>query len=260
MTREKKLKRAIRARSLKTGESYTAARRHVLATERRQGAGRRPAAAEAAQPEATAPVAETARPAATAAKPVVSDALVLEKTGHRLAHWFEVLDRFGAATKGYTASARHLNREHKVQAWYSQAITLSYQRAHGLRAVNQAFDGGFQVSVSRVVPASVDEIIGALDNKRRRTAWLKSADPELAAALDRAFTGSKPQRVTRKDDLNAMLRFRWGRSRVELYITGKPRGGATVVAWNTKLEGSAEVENRRARWRAALDALKQHLT
>lgn len=244
MTREKKLKRAIRARSLKTGESYTAARRHVLATEIA-----RPAAAAAAKPVAK-----------SAAKPVVSDAVVLEKTGHRLDHWFEVLDRFGAATKGYTASARHLNREHKVQAWYSQAITLSYQRAHGLRAVNQAFDGGFQVSVSRVVPASVDEIIEVLGNKRRRTAWLKSADSELAAALNAAFTGPVPQRVTRKDDLNAMLRFRWARSRVELYITGKPRGGASVVAWNTKLEGSAEVETRRAKWRAALDSLKQHLS
>ena len=31
--------------------------------------------------------------------------------------------------QGDTASARHLNREHKVQSWYSQAITLSYQRA-----------------------------------------------------------------------------------------------------------------------------------
>ena len=246
MTREKKLKRAIRARSLKTGESYTAARRHVLAV-------------QAAQPEVPAPVAEIARPA-PAAKPVVSDAAVLDKTGHRLAHWFAVLDRFGAATRGYTASARHLNREHKVQSWYAQAITLSYQRAHGLRAVNQAFDGGFQVSVSRVVRASVDEIIGALGNKRRRTAWLKSADPELAAALNAAFTGPKPQRVARKDDRNAMLRFRWGRSRVELYITGKPAGGASVVAWNTKLEGSAEVESRRASWRAALDALKQHLS
>lgn len=248
MTREKKLKRAIRARSLKTGESYTAARRHVLAV-------------EAARPEVAAPVAEIARPAPTvAAKAVVSDAAVLEKTGQRLDHWFAVLDRFGAATKGYTASARHLNREHKVPSWYSQAIMLSYQRARGLRAVNQAFDGGFQVSVSRVVRASVDEIIGALGNKRQRTAWLKSADPELASALHGAFAGPKPQRVTRKDDLNAMLRFRWGRSRVELYITGKPRGGTSVVAWNTKLEGSAEVESRRARWRAALDALKQHLS
>jgi hypothetical protein len=244
MTREKKLKRAIRARSLKTGESYTAARRHVLTT---------------------LPVAETARPAATpkataSIRPVVGDAAVLEKTGHRLDHWFEVLDRFGVATRGYTASARHLNREHKVPAWYSQAITLSYQRAHGLRAANQAFDGGFQVSVSRVVPASVEEIIEALGTRRRRAAWLKPADPELAAALDGAFTGPEPQRVTRKDSLNAMLRFRWGRSRVELYITGRPRGGTSVVAWNTKLEGTAEVESRRKKWRAALDALKQYLS
>lgn len=236
MTREKKLKRAIRARSLKTGESYTAARRHVLAT---------PTTA--------------ARPAA-AAKPVVSEAAVLEKTGHGFDHWFAVLDRFDAAANGYTASARHLNREHKVLPWYAQAITLSYQRVHGLRAVNQAFDGGFQVSVSRVVPASVEEIIEALGNRRQRAAWLKAADPDLAAALNGALTGPKPQRVTRKDSLNAMLRFRWGRSRVELYITGKPRGGASVVAWNTKLGGSAEVESRRKQWRGALDSLKQHLS
>ena len=252
MTQEKKLKRAIRARAVKTGESYTAARRHILASQGRQRA------------EVTRPAAEAAPSAARldmrAAQRVVSDAAVVDKTAHGLEHWFGVLDRFGMADNGYTASARHLNREHEVPPWYAQAITLAYQRAHGLRAANQAFDGRFQVSISRVVPATVDEVVEALGSRRRRAAWLKAADRELARALNGAFTGPKPQRVKRKDTLNAQLPFRWGKSRVEIYITGKPSGGASVVAWNTNLEGSEAVETRRKQWRVALDSLKQYLS
>ncbi len=260
MTQEKKLKRAIRARSLKTGESYTAARRHILASQGRQRAeATRPT--ETPQPAAeAAPSAAAARPDVRAAQRVVSDAAVVEKTGHGLQYWFGVLDRFGMPEKGYSASARHLHREHEVPPWYAQAITLAYQRAHGLRAANQAFDGRFQVSISRVVQASVEEVVEAIGSRRRRAVWLKPADRELAAALNGAFTGPKPQRVKRKDSLNAQLPFRWGKSKVEIYITGKPKGGASVVASHTNLEGTAEVETRRSQWRVALDSLKQHLT
>src|SRR5688572_12825597 len=121
MTRARALKHVIRERAAKTGERYTTARRHVLAA--------------VARPVAPAPPVRPAPPPPT--KGSVSDAKAIEKTGHGLDHWFAVLDRFNAIAKGHTAAARHLFDDHNVPGWYAQGITVAYERARGVRALNQ---------------------------------------------------------------------------------------------------------------------------
>ena len=241
MTRSKKLKHAIRARAKRTGERYTAARRHVLAArDRRQ-------APAAATPIAPVPAAST--------RGGLGDKAVLAKTGHGLDHWFAVLDAFGAASKGHTASARHLAREHGVPGWHAQGITVAYERARGLRAMNQA-KGGFQVTVTRVVPAAVPEVVAALRG-RARGGWRERADPGLRAALEQAVRPPAKGVVTRPDGV-ARLRYKWDATTVEMRIEPRPRG-ASVSIGNMGLADAAAVEARRSRWRAALDALKDEL-
>lgn len=224
MTQAKKLKREIRARALKTGESYTAARRHVLLA---RGNG------------------HTAVPAAPkpAAKPFIANERVVKATGHGLDHWFKVLDAFGGLVKGHTASAAHLLKDHGLRSWWAQMVTVAYERAQGKRVVNQSFKGDFQVGVSRAIKASVEEVAAALSEGR----WLLDADPELSAAFP------KPARFK-----NAKLRYRWGASTVQISISAK-KGGSTVMADNMKLSGTAEVERRRKQWRGALEALRASL-
>ena len=143
MTRARALKQVIRARAAKTGERYTTARRHILKDlQQRTTPSSRPQSTPA--PRAAA---------AGSAKGSVSDAKSLEKTGHGLDHWFDVLDRFGAVEKGHTAAARHLDETHHVDGWYAQGITVVYERTRGVRALNQRCDGEDQVSVSKVVSA-----------------------------------------------------------------------------------------------------------
>src|SRR5688572_16350569 len=170
MTRARALKHTIRARAAKTGERYTTARRHVL----RELNEEAPAAR-------VAPVARVA-PAKTT-KGAISDASVLKKTGHDLAHWFGVLDRFGAIEKGHTAAARHLYDTHSVDGWYAQGITVSYERERGVRGVNQRSDGAWEVSVSKTITASTAQLVKAFTDARKRGDWISEADPKLAGAL-----------------------------------------------------------------------------
>ena len=80
MTRAKTLKHVIRNRAAKTGERYTTARRQILKDFETSKA-------------ATVLVAKPApQPPALATKGSLSDAKVIEKTGHDLAHWFALLD------------------------------------------------------------------------------------------------------------------------------------------------------------------------
>jgi len=237
MTQQKKLKKAIRARSEKTGESYTAARRQVLLARE--------------EPPAPAPPPPAPKPPA---KGGITEESVVKKTGHGLDHWFGVLDAFGGMTQGHTAMAAHLYKEHGIPGWHSQGITVAYERARGLREANQACTGKFQVTVSKTVPATVAEVVAAL----KTTAWLQDADPGLAQALQAAFTGDKPREIKTKGSDYAWLRFPWDGRTVEIRITGKPTG-ASVVADNKDLPDPAWVEQRRAQWRTALEGLQRHL-
>jgi hypothetical protein len=263
MTEQKKLKKAIRARSQKTGESYTAARRQLLLAREKKAGTIQPAAPEPpAPPAAAAPAAAPPAPppprAASRSRATISDESVRQKTGNGLDHWFAVLDAFGAAEKGHTAAAAYLYKEHGIPGWHAQGITVAYERAHGLREMNQSCSGTFQVSVSKTVPATVAEVVEALKSADRRAAWLAGADPALAQALDAAFTGDKPREVKTKGSDYAWLRYPWDGRTVELRITGKPKG-ASVVADNKDLADSEQVELRRAQWRAALAGLLRHL-
>jgi hypothetical protein len=250
MTQQKKLKRAIRARARKTGESYAAARRHVVVQGGRTAAG----TSASARPAAPAP----ARVAKADARK--GEAGVIKKTGHGYDHWFAVLDAFGAPAKGHTASAAHLAREHGVPSWHCQMVTVAYERARGLRAMNQSCAGDFQVNVSKVVPVSVAEVVDALRNPRRRSQWLGSADPALVRPLEAALAGPRPREIKLRDAGLARLRYPWEDEAVEIAIMGKPNGRTSVVASMTKLASPKEVEERRAQWRAALDGLKGYLT
>lgn len=260
MTLQKKLKKTIRARSQKTGESYTAARRQVLlAREKETEAPEQPAPVAVQEPPAAPPIAASpVPPAKQASRGQVNDEAARKKTGHGLDHWFAVLDAFGADTKGHTASAAHLHKDHGIPGWYAQGITVAYERAHGLRDMNQSCTGSFQVSVSKTVPAPVAEVVDALRNPERRAAWLQGTDPALVQTLEAAFTGDKPREVKTKGNDYAWLRFPWGSHTVVIYINGKPKG-ASVVADNSNLPSSDLIEQRRAQWKVALAGLHRHL-
>ena len=249
MTRARALKAVIRARAEKTGERYTTARRHVLN------------ALHQVPPKPVPATPVTPKPAAAAAasKGGLSDAKAREKTGHGLEHWFAVLDRFGGVEKGHTASARHLYEEHSVPGWHAQGITVAYERARGVRAVNQRCDGEYEVSVSKVVNGTTASVIEALSAPRMRKRWTKDVDAQLAKSLAAAFDAPASKGVVVRGDGQGRFRYRWGGTTVQMYLLPKPGNKVSLVVTNSKLADGPMVEQRRALWRAALTSVAQVL-
>jgi hypothetical protein len=248
MTRARALKRLIRARTAKTGERYTTARRHVLAsmTPPAPAAPRTAASAKVERPESRTP------------RGSASDAKVRERTGHGLDHWFEVLDRFGAVEKGHTAAARHLHEAHGVPGWHAQGITVAYERARGVRAVNQQCDGDYEVSVSKVLTAATAEVVAALTDRRARRQWTKPVDPKLAKALFGSLDSPSSKGIVVRADGQGRYRYKWNGTIVQLYLYPKPGGKLSLVATNSKLADADMVEERRAQWKTALESLARH--
>ncbi len=134
MTTQKSFKRLVRARMDKTGESYTAARASLLAAE---------------EPKATG------APALS-----MSEEAIRRRTGRGWEEWFGLLDAWGAADRTHTEIARWVASEHAVKGWDAQAITVSFERASGRRAVGQHVDG-FSITVSKTVAVPVGRLYEA---------------------------------------------------------------------------------------------------
>ena len=247
MTRARALKSVIRTRIAKTGERYTTARRHVLAA--------RPALRAVAAPAVSAPPVPV-----VAAKGSVSDATARAKTGHGLDHWFAVLDAFGAVHQGHTAAARHLHEAHQVPGWYAQGITVAYERARGVRVVNQRRDGVYEVSATKVVTAGSRVVVTAFSDARQRARWTKGVEPAMAKALATALRAPTSKGFVVQSDGQARYRYRWDDTVVQLYVYPKPAGKAQVVVAHSKLTSAEQLEARRAQWRDALTALAEHVS
>jgi hypothetical protein len=246
MTRARALKQVIRDRAAKTGERYTTARRHVLKDLQQR------AAPVVLPPSRTVPRGS----ASGSSKGSVSDAKAREKTGHGPDYWFDVLDRFGAVDKGHTAAARHLVEAHQVDGWYAQGVTLTYERARGVRALNQRYDGEYEVSVSKVLSTDAAKVIKAFTETPMRRRWLAGADPDLADALTAAIRDRKAKGFVLRPDGLGRFRYKWDGTTVQVYLVPKAGNKVSIVVTNSKLGSAAAVEERRAQWRIALKELE----
>jgi Domain of unknown function (DUF4287) len=219
MTRQKTFKRRVRERMTKTGESYTAARRMLIAK------GDRP-------DTAAAPF-----------EPSVAEERVVEATGRGWQAWFELLDAREAASRSHTEIARWLREEHGVDGWYSQSVTLGYERARGLRAPGQRPDG-FAVSATRTIAAPVERLFELFADETQRERWLPGAELHVRTAT--------PHRSARYD---------WEDGSTRLIVGFEDLGEAKsrVALSHERLPDADAADEMKAWWRERLTELKEQL-
>jgi len=128
----------------------------------------------------------------------------------------------------------------KAGPWWGQMIAVSYERARGIRAMNQKCDGEFSVSVTKVIPVGLSELFAAATDPKRRKQWFPSG-----AFEETSKTKNKYWRGKWKKD---------GRLEVGFYAKGP--GKAQIALQSNKLSNSAAVESERAAWKKALEKLQ----
>lgn len=216
MTRQKSFKRRVRERMAKTGESYTAARRMLIA------AGARP----------DTPI------ACLVAR--VSDEALATATGRDWQGWIAELDGADAARRSHAEIARWLVAEHGVTGWWAQTITVGYEQARGLRAPGQRADG-FAVSATKTIAASIERLFHAIADSTLREQWLPGAELHERTTI--------PPRSARYD-------WEDGETRVVIACTSLAPGKAQISVSHERLPDADSAEAMKAYWRERLVALK----
>src|SRR5258708_7929553 len=122
--------------------------------------------------------------------PVMSDASVKARTGKDWSDWFAALDKEGATTLEHKAIAAMLSKKHGVSSWWSQMVTVEYERSRGLR-VRHEKAGAFSVAVSKTVAVSLSDLYAATANAAMRRKWFPKGAFELSSQTkNKYFRGS----------------------------------------------------------------------
>jgi pimeloyl-ACP methyl ester carboxylesterase len=216
VTRQKSFKRLVRARMEKTGESYSAARATLLAAE--------------------APKTPDA-PALT-----MSDEAIRRATGRGWEEWFDLLDEWGAEQRTHKEIARWIGDEQSIDGWWAQSVTVSYERARGMREVGER-PGGFSVTAQKTVAVPVERLFDAFADEPARSRWLPGA--EL-----RERTATRPKSA----------RFDWGDGSTRVVVGFHDKGEKSTVALeHERLSDAGEAERMKSFWRERLDVLAGQL-
>src|SRR5205085_9472998 len=143
MPKQKDLKRIVRSRMEKTGESYTAARLQLVRKKEVDYAERAG----------------------------MRDAPLRQRTGRTWAQWVKILDDAGASSKPHREIAQYVSSL-GTPDWWSQTVTVGYERIRGLREKGQRRGGGYEASKSRTFAVPVKTLFNAFANGRGRRSWL----------------------------------------------------------------------------------------
>ncbi len=174
---------------------------------------------------------------------LVAEASMRRATGKGHEEWFAILDAWGATAHTHTEIARWLGETQGVPSWWTQNVTVSYERARGMRARHQMRDG-FSVSATRTIVAGADRALEAFTSPSARQRWLP--DAPLARRPTRAALTA---------------RFDWGdpASRVVVTIVPKGEGKVLVSVAHEQLPDAETGERLKAEWRRSLGELKATL-
>jgi hypothetical protein len=216
MPTNKDFKRLVRARMQKTGEAYTTARVHLLQKR------------EQLQP------ADYARRAG-----MMSDAALKAKTGCTWERWVKALDRVQAHTWPHREIAEYVYEKYHVPGWWSQTVTVGYERIKGLRAIGQRRGGGFEATKSKVFAVPLARLYRAWSDGRTRTRWLPGVELTIRTA-----TPQKAMRITWPDKTSVALGF-----------TGKGAVKSQVQIQHGKLPDKAAATGMKRYWEERLAAL-----
>ena len=243
MPTQKDFKRLVRARMAKTGEAYTAARAQLL----KRPVSDTPTVESAAA--APAPLRVDARAASRTAKPDYarlagySDAAIEKRTGCTWEKWVQALDYAGAADWSHRATAEYVQRVWKVSDWWSQAVTVGYERIKGVRAIGQRLSGAFEATKSKTIAAPAAKVHRAFTDSRLRRKWL-----DTPVEIRKAAAG-KSVRMTWPDGTS-----------VEVWLDPKGASKTATAIAHRKLKDKADVEARKAYWAQRLNALAEQVT
>jgi len=176
---------------------------------------------------------------------IISDKLVIEKTGKTLEDWFKQLDKKGAKKLSHleifnlvsgTVGLKPLGQ------WNQNLLTTTYEWNRKLKERGQK-ENGFEIGASKTISVPIQILFKAFSDVEIRKKWLKNKLKIRKSTLNKSLV------ITWEDEVSIV--------RVELYNKGENK--SQVVVQHLKLPDSKMAGQMKEFWGSALNGLKTNL-
>lgn len=173
-----------------------------------------------------------------------TDAALKNQTGKDWQEWKVALERWGAAEQSHPEIAKYISEEFGYNGWWSQGITVGYERMIARRAVGQMNDGSYSASVSKTINANINRVHSALVVELTRLQWLDGSVVRLRTSM--------APKSARFDDheANVIIAF---------FLTEKGDEKTSVQVEATKFPTKESGDEWKAAWRPRLAKLAEYL-
>lgn len=180
-----------------------------------------------------------------AERSIITDKLVVAKTGKTMEEWFLLLDKKGASKMSHPDIFNLVNSIEGLAPlgeWNHNLMTTSYEWSRGLKERGQK-GKEFEISVSKTVNVPLPLLYSYFTDDSLRKKWLKEK------IVIRKATENRSARITWSDAVTSLS--------VDFYAKGEAK--AQVVVQHQKIQQSAMASEMKAFWGAKLDELKAKL-
>jgi hypothetical protein len=137
-----------------------------------------------------------------------------------------------------------VNEKYKVDGWWSQTVTVGYERIKGLRARGQRRDGYYEAGKSRTFNVPVTALFDAWADAKVRRRWLNGESVKVRTA-----TAPKSMRLGWTDG-----------SIIAVGFIAKGKSKSSVALAHTKLPDRETANRLKEYWSNRLDALGEVLS
>lgn len=177
---------------------------------------------------------------------IITDKLVVEKTGKTMEAWFQMLDGKGAKEMKHIDIFNLISSTGGLKPlgeWNQNLIATTYEWDRGLKARGQK-ENGIEISVSKTIAVNLSLLYKAWIDNAQRTKWLGKEKITIRKA-----TENKSARITWSDDKTSLS--------VDFYPKGETK--SQVVVQHMKIPDSKTAATLKTFWGIKLDILKSFL-
>lgn len=174
---------------------------------------------------------------------IITDKLVVEKTGKTVEEWFKVLDKKGAGSMKHIDIFNLISSIEKLKAlgeWNQNLLTTTYEWNRGIKERGEK-ENGFEVSISKTINVPVSILYNAWVEDKTRKKWLAKEKITIRKA-----TENKSARITWVDNKTSLS--------VDFYSKGDTK--SQVVVQHLKIADSKTATAMKDYWRKTLESLK----
>jgi len=176
---------------------------------------------------------------------IISDKMLLGKTGKPIEHWFKIFDKKGAMKLSHPeiyALAAGTKGLESLGEWNQNLLTTTYEWSRGIKERGQK-EKGFEIGVSKTISVPINILYRSLTDDKMRIKWLNEK------IMIRKATENKSARIT------------WCDNETSLSVDFYPKGAdkSQIVVQHLKIRDSKKAKQLKEYWGETLGHLKKIL-